>query len=78
MKIIICTDRKGEWKVCIVHRDANGYSELDRHARSIRVPEDLPTYVIKEVIIIETYEFIPILSLLGMIVTIALLEKKVL
>jgi hypothetical protein len=50
-----------------LHRDANDYSELDRHSRSIKEPEELPTYVIKEIIITEVYEFTPTLSLLGMI-----------
>jgi hypothetical protein len=55
-----------------VHRNGNGYSELDRHSRSVKEPEELPTYVIKETIITEVWE----LSLLVMIVIIALLEKK--
>jgi hypothetical protein len=46
-----------------VHRDANGYSKPDRHSRSIKDPEELPTYVIQE-IITEVYDFFPTLSLL--------------
>jgi hypothetical protein len=53
MKIIICTDRKGEWKASFVHRDENSYSELDRHSRSIKELQKWSPYVIKKIITIE-------------------------